>query len=80
MQVATLKRGQHRKYAPYVFTEQGIAMLSSVLTSERAMAVNIAIVRTFVRLRQLLVTHEELARISDDYKRVASFDLATVNG
>ena len=40
-QVAILKRGQHRKYAPYVFTEQGIAMLSSVLTSERAIAVNI---------------------------------------
>src|SRR5215471_20096978 len=60
-QVAILKRGQHRKYAFYVFTEQGIAKLSSVLTSERAIAVNIAIVRTFVRLRQLLVTHEDLA-------------------
>jgi len=60
-QIAILKRGQHRKYAPYVFTEQGIAMLSSVLTSERAIAVHIAIVCTFVRLRQLLVAHEELA-------------------
>ena len=61
-QTVTLKRGQHRKYPPYVFTEQGIAMLASVLNSERAILVNIAIVRTFVRLRQILATHEELAR------------------
>ena len=51
-----------RRYRPYAFTEQGIAMLSSVLRSERAIEVNIAIMRTFVRLRQLLATHEELAR------------------
>ncbi len=61
-QTVTLKRGQHRKYAPYAFTEQGIAMLSSVLNSERAILVNIAIIRTFVRLRQLLTTNEELGR------------------
>jgi phage regulator Rha-like protein len=61
-QNATLKRGQHRKYTPFVFTEHGIAMLSSVLNSERAILVNIAIVRTFVRLRQILATHEELAQ------------------
>jgi hypothetical protein len=61
-QFAILKRGQHRKYAPYAFTEQGVAMLSSVLRSPRAIEVNIAIMRTFVRLRQLLATHEELAR------------------
>jgi replication fork clamp-binding protein CrfC len=47
---------------PYAFTEQGIAMLSTVLRSERAIEVNIAIMRTFVRLRQLLSTHEEIAR------------------
>jgi len=46
---------------PYVFTEQGIAMLSSVLKSERAVTVNIAIMRTFVRLREILGTHKELA-------------------
>ena len=51
-----------RRYRPYVFTEQGIAMLSGVLTSPRAIEVNIAIMRTFVRLRQLLTTHEDLAR------------------
>ncbi|MBV8834026.1 MAG: ORF6N domain-containing protein, partial [Acidobacteriaceae bacterium] len=61
-QTVILKRGHHRKYAPYAFTEQGIAMLSSVLRSPRAIEVNIAIMRTFVRLRQLLATHEELAR------------------
>ncbi len=67
-QFVTLKRGQHRKYAPYVFTEQGIAMLSSILNSERAILVNIAIIRTFVRLRQLLATHENLARQLDDLR------------
>ena len=51
-----------RRYRPYAFTEQGIAMLSSVLRSKRAIAVNIAIMRTFVRLRQILASHEELAR------------------
>jgi hypothetical protein len=51
-----------RRHAPYAFTEQGVAMLSSVLTSKRAIEVNIAIMRTFVRLRQLLATHEDLAR------------------
>ena len=55
-QIVTLKRGrgQHRKYAPYVFTEQGVAMLSSVLKSERAIQVNIAIMRAFVKLRQIV--------------------------
>ncbi len=54
-----------RRYRPYAFTEQGIAMLSGVLTSKRAIEVNVAIMRTFVRLRQLLTTHEELARRLD---------------
>ncbi len=54
-----------RRYRPYAFTEQGIAMLSGVLTSKRAVEVNVAIMRTFVRLRQLLATHEELARRLD---------------
>jgi hypothetical protein len=47
---------------PYVFTEQGVAMLSSVLRSERAVKVNIAIMRAFVRLRRLLALHQDLAR------------------
>jgi hypothetical protein len=50
-----------RRTLPYVFTEQGVAMLSTVLNSKRAIAVNIAIMRTFVRLRQILATHKDLA-------------------
>jgi phage regulator Rha-like protein len=61
-QIVTLKkaRGTHRKYQPYAFTEHGILMLSSVLKSQRAVQVNIQIMRTFVRLRQMLVSNEEL--------------------
>jgi phage regulator Rha-like protein len=54
-------KGKHSKYLPYAFTEHGIAMLSSVLHSERAIQINILIVRTFVRLKQVLATHKELA-------------------
>ena len=51
-----------RSYLPYAFTEQGVAMLSSVLRSRRAVQVNIAIMRAFVRLREMLLTNAELAR------------------
>jgi hypothetical protein len=61
-QIVTLKRGENIKYAPYAFTEQGVAMLSSVLRSKRAVMVNIEIMRAFVRLRQMLGAHAELAR------------------
>ena len=63
-QIVTLKagRGKHPKYRPYVFTEQGVAMLSSVLRSERAIQVNIAIVRAFVRLREIIGSNKVLAR------------------
>ena len=61
-QFVTLKRGQNVKYLPYAFTEQGVAMLSSVLKSKRAVQVNIEIMRAFVRLRQLLSSHRDLAR------------------
>jgi hypothetical protein len=61
-QIVTLKRGKNIKYRPYVFTEQGVAMLSSVLNSERAVKVNIAIMRAFVKLRETLETNRELAR------------------
>lgn len=54
-----------RRYRPYAFTEQGVAMLSSVLRSQRAVRVNVEIMRTFVRLRRWLVTHEDLARRLD---------------
>ena len=70
-QFATLKpgRGKHRKYLPYVFTEQGVAMLSTVLNSERAIQVNIEIMRAFVRLRQILSSNKELSRRLDDLER-----------
>lgn len=51
-----------RRYKPYVFTEQGVAMLSSVLKSKRAVQVNIQIMRTFTRLRQILASHKELLK------------------
>jgi hypothetical protein len=64
-----------RRYYPYAFTEQGIAMLSSVLRSRRAIAVNIVIMRTFVKLRQLLATHEDLAHRLDQFEwRMAKQD------
>ncbi|MBU0604919.1 MAG: ORF6N domain-containing protein [Candidatus Omnitrophica bacterium] len=59
-QFVTSKRGGAR-YLPYLFTEQGVAMLSSVLNSNRAIQVNIIIMRTFVKLREILSTHKELA-------------------
>ena len=59
-QIGTLKRGKNIKYLPYAFTEQGVAMLSSVLRSERAILVNIQIMRTFTKLRELLSSNKEL--------------------
>ena len=58
-----------RRYPPFVFTEQGVAMLSSVLRSPQAVQVNIEIMRAFVRLRQLLASHEELARKLDQIEQ-----------
>jgi DNA-binding PadR family transcriptional regulator len=64
-----------RRHRPYAFTEQGVAMLSSVLNSERAVKVNIAIMRAFVRLREALETNRELARkFSELEKRVGKHD------
>jgi hypothetical protein len=68
-QIATLKQGQNIKYLPYVFTEQGVAMLSSVLNSDRAIEVNITIMRAFVKLRQILSTHKELAHKLTELER-----------
>ncbi|MFH1683282.1 MAG: ORF6N domain-containing protein [Candidatus Margulisiibacteriota bacterium] len=61
-QFGILKRGKHSKYLPHVFTEQGIAMLSSVLNSERAIQVNIQIMRAFIKFRQILATHQDLRK------------------
>lgn len=61
-QFETSKGSGGRRYAPYVFTEQGVAMLSSVLSSDRAIEVNVEIMRAFVRLRQLLAANKDLAK------------------
>ncbi len=63
-QFASLKkvgRGQHLKYMPFAFTEHGVTMLASVLNSERAIEMNIAIVRAFIDLKQLVIQHKDLA-------------------
>ena len=70
-QIVTLNagRGRHAKYAPLAFTEQGVAMLSSVLKSKQAIQINLGIVRTFVRIRQVLSSNEELARKVSQHDR-----------
>ena len=67
-QNATSKRGG-RRYLPYAFTEQGVAMLSSVLNSERAIEVNILIMRAFVKLREMLATHKDLAKKLEEMEK-----------
>jgi len=81
-QFAILKagRGQHKKYLPRVFTEQGVAMLSSVLNSERAVQVNIAIIRTFTWLRKALPAYQELAsKVAELESAVGQHDAAIGN-
>ncbi len=76
-QNATLKRGQHSKYPPYAFTEHGILMLSSVLRSERADKVNMLIIDTFVKLNEMLLTHQDLLiKMEALEKKVAGQDEA----
>ncbi len=73
------KRGKHIKYLPYAFTEQGVAMLSSVLNSKKAIQVNILIMRAFTKLREILLTHKELAlKIGTLEKKYAEHD-QTIN-
>ena len=74
-QIGRSKGRGGRRHRPHAFTEQGVAMLSSVLNSERAVKVNIAIMRAFVRLRQTLETNRELARnFSGLERRVGKHD------
>jgi phage regulator Rha-like protein len=69
-QIGASKRGRGgRRYLPYAFTEQGVAMLSSVLTSKRAVEVNIAIVRTFVKLREILAANALLREKIESLER-----------
>jgi hypothetical protein len=59
-QIGTLKQGQHSKYPPMVFSERGVAQLSGVINSDRAIKVNIQIIRLFTKMRMLLMTHKDL--------------------
>ena len=68
-QIVTSSWGGLRRATPYAFTEQGVAMLSSVLRSRRAIRVNIEIMRAFVRLRQMLASHADLAHKLDALER-----------
>jgi hypothetical protein len=77
-QFVTLKRGANVKYAPYAFTEQGVAMLSSVLRAPRAVEVNIAIMRTFVQLRRLMDSNRDLARKIEALERKYDEQFAVV--
>ncbi len=79
-QLVTSKDGRGgRRYAPYAFTEQGVAMLSSVLNSTRAIAVNIEIMRAFVRMRELLTSNKELAqKLAELERKLSTHDQAIV--
>ena len=61
-QIVTLKRGQHSKYPPFAFTEQGVAMLSGILNSDRAIKVNVAIMRAFIQMRRLITSYKDLEK------------------
>lgn len=61
-QIATLKQGEHAKYAPFAFTKHGILMLANVLRSERAIAVSIHIIRVFARMREVLLANSDVLR------------------
>ncbi len=68
-QFGIIKKGQHSKYLPQAFTQEGIAMLSGVLNSKRAIQVNIQIMRTFTKLRVMLSTHKELKQKIETMER-----------
>jgi len=68
-QSGTLKRGAHSKYLPFAFTEQGVAMLSGILNSKRAIQVNVQIMRAFIKLRRFVLDNEALRRELEDLKQ-----------
>jgi phage regulator Rha-like protein len=77
-QFGTLKRGQHSKYLPYAFTENGVAMLSSVLNSDTAIQVNIQIMRTFTKIREMLATHRELKQKIENMEKKYDYQFKVV--
>ena len=68
-QIGTLKRGEHTKYLPMAFTEQGVAMLSSAINSKQAIEVNILIMRAFVQLRKMISSHKDLLRKVEEMEK-----------
>jgi hypothetical protein len=68
-QFGTLKRGEHSKYKPFAFTEQGLAMLSGVINSGKAIAMNIAIMRAFVAMRKFIFNYETLSKKIEELKQ-----------
>jgi hypothetical protein len=79
-QLVTLNQGTNVKHLPYAFTEQGVAMLASVLRSKRAVEVNIAIVRAFVQLRQWLISNKDLAKRLEKLENRVELKFETLNG
>jgi phage regulator Rha-like protein len=74
-QFVTLKRGQHTKYLPYVFTEHGVLMLANVLKSERAIHMSVQIIRVFVQMREMALTHKDiLVKLLKIEKKVTEHD------
>jgi hypothetical protein len=74
---ATLSPGRHAKYPPYAFTEHGALMVASILNTPRAMSVSVYVIRAFVKLRELLSTHKELAgKLAELERKVGSHDAA----
>jgi phage regulator Rha-like protein len=77
-QLGILKRGRHSKYLPYAFTENGVAMLSSVLNSEMAVQVNIQIMRTFTRLREILLARKDLRQKIEEMEKKYDYQFKIV--
>jgi phage regulator Rha-like protein len=77
-QFGTFKKGEHSKYLPYAFTQEGVAMLSSVLNSERAIQANIQIMRAFVKLRELMATHENLKKKIEEMEKKYDYQFKIV--
>ncbi|MFH0940432.1 MAG: ORF6N domain-containing protein, partial [Candidatus Omnitrophota bacterium] len=77
-QFGTFKKGEHAKYLPYAFTQEGVAMLSSVLNSERAIQANVQIMRAFVKLRELMATHENLKKKIEEMEKKYNYQFKIV--
>ncbi|MCF6270173.1 MAG: ORF6N domain-containing protein [Melioribacteraceae bacterium] len=76
-QNVTLKRGKHSKYLPFAFTEQGVAMLSSVLKSPQAIEVNIAIMRAFVKIRETLESNQNISNKLNELEKITNERLSS---